>query len=77
MSLESRVNTGTEVVADAWLSFKVKMTVIILCFFGQYSWKLLHPTDKYGNPNCPEEAEEYERVSRTVLHLVQLLHLCS
>ncbi|CAH3019681.1 unnamed protein product [Porites evermanni] len=29
-----------------------------------YSWKLLHPTDKYANPHCPEEAEEYERATR-------------
>lgn len=29
----------------------------------QYSWKLLHPVDKYANPECPETAEEYERVS--------------
>lgn len=29
-----------------------------------YSWKLLHPTDRYGNPQCPENAEEYERATR-------------
>lgn len=29
-----------------------------------YSWKLLHPTDKYANPQCPEKAEEYERATR-------------
>ena len=40
------------------------MHVILFCLFFQYSWKLLHPTDKYANPQCPEEAEEYERVSK-------------
>ena len=59
-----------------WLSFKVKVTSFCV-IFGQYSWKLLHPTDKYGNPNCPEEAEEYERVSHAVLYLVQLLCVCN
>ncbi|XP_066016984.1 cytoplasmic FMR1-interacting protein 2 [Pocillopora verrucosa] len=29
-----------------------------------YSWKLLHPTDRYGNPQCPDNAEEYERATR-------------
>ncbi|XP_076821965.1 cytoplasmic FMR1-interacting protein 1 homolog isoform X2 [Clavelina lepadiformis] len=29
-----------------------------------YSWKLVHPTDKYSNPECPEDAEEYERATR-------------
>jgi cytoplasmic FMR1 interacting protein len=29
-----------------------------------FSWKLLHPTDKYLNRECPEDAEEYERVIR-------------
>lgn len=33
------------------------------CFYLQYSWKLLHPTDPHQSPNCPPEAEEYERVS--------------
>ena len=27
------------------------------------SWKLLHPTDPHQNKECPQEAEEYERVS--------------
>lgn len=27
-----------------------------------YSWKLLHPTDHHQNKDCPQEAEEYERV---------------
>lgn len=27
-----------------------------------YSWKLLHPTDHHQNKECPQEAEEYERV---------------
>ncbi|XP_048589343.1 cytoplasmic FMR1-interacting protein 2-like [Nematostella vectensis] len=29
-----------------------------------YSWKLLHPVDKYANPQCPDDAEEYERATR-------------
>lgn len=29
-----------------------------------YSWKLLHPTDPHQSPNCPPEAEEYERSTR-------------
>lgn len=28
-----------------------------------YSWKLLHPTDHHMNKECPQEAEEYERVT--------------
>ena len=27
-----------------------------------YSWKLLHPTDHHQNKDCPQTAEEYERV---------------
>lgn len=30
----------------------------------QYSWKLVHPTDKYSNKDCPDNAEEYERATR-------------
>ena len=41
--------------------------IALFSFFHQYSWKLLHPTDKYANPQCPEEAEEYERVSEILL----------
>ncbi|KAI4891989.1 hypothetical protein NFI96_034195 [Prochilodus magdalenae] len=29
-----------------------------------YSWKLVHPTDKYSNKECPDNAEEYERATR-------------
>ena len=29
-----------------------------------YSWKLVHPTDKYSNTDCPDDAEEYERATR-------------
>ncbi|XP_061164414.1 cytoplasmic FMR1-interacting protein-like [Saccostrea echinata] len=29
-----------------------------------YSWKLLHPTDTHQNPECPQDAEEYERSTR-------------
>lgn len=32
--------------------------------FLQYSWKLVHPTDKYSNKECPDNAEEYERATR-------------
>lgn len=62
-------------MCSGMVKFQSENDVILVFLFGQYSWKLLHPTDKYGNPNCPEEAEEYERVSHTVLRLVQLLHL--
>jgi hypothetical protein len=35
------------------------------CFFSlQYSWKLVHPTDKFCNKDCPGTAEEYERATR-------------
>lgn len=33
-------------------------------FLPQYSWKLVHPTDKYSNKECPDNAEEYERATR-------------
>lgn len=29
-----------------------------------YNWKLLHLTDHKSNPNCPKEAEEYERATK-------------
>ncbi|OCT88143.1 hypothetical protein XELAEV_18016776mg, partial [Xenopus laevis] len=29
-----------------------------------YSWKLVHPTDKLCNKDCPGRAEEYERATR-------------
>lgn len=38
--------------------------ILSLCFFLQYSWKLLHPTDPRENKDCPQTAEEYERVTR-------------
>ncbi len=31
-----------------------------------YSWKLLHPTDHHQNNECPQSAEEYERVIETL-----------
>lgn len=34
-----------------------------VCLF-QYSWKLVHPTDKFCNKDCPGTAEEYERATR-------------
>lgn len=36
---------------------------LLLCEL-QYSWKLVHPTDKYSNKDCPDNAEEYERATR-------------
>ncbi|KAA8588492.1 hypothetical protein FQN60_009837 [Etheostoma spectabile] len=30
----------------------------------EYSWKLVHPTDKFCNKDCPGTAEEYERATR-------------
>ncbi|XP_029439479.1 cytoplasmic FMR1-interacting protein 2 isoform X2 [Rhinatrema bivittatum] len=32
--------------------------------FFKYSWKLVHPTDKFCNKDCPGTAEEYERATR-------------
>ncbi|XP_066917897.1 cytoplasmic FMR1-interacting protein 2-like isoform X2 [Clytia hemisphaerica] len=29
-----------------------------------FYWKLLHLTDRYSNPMCPEDAENYERATR-------------
>ncbi|XP_023995036.1 cytoplasmic FMR1-interacting protein 1 homolog [Salvelinus sp. IW2-2015] len=40
------------------------MMMMKLFFFLQYSWKLVHPTDKYSNKECPDNAEEYERATR-------------
>lgn len=34
------------------------------CHSPQYSWKLVHPTDKFCNKDCPGTAEEYERATR-------------
>lgn len=36
----------------------------LLFWLLQYSWKLVHPTDKYSNKDCPDSAEEYERATR-------------
>lgn len=41
----------------------------------QYSWKLLHPTDTHQNPECPQDAEEYERVSR-IANLQSMVMSC-
>lgn len=41
----------------------------------QYSWKLLHPTDTHQNPECPQDAEEYERVSR-IANLLSMVMSC-
>ena len=30
-----------------------------------HAWKLAHPTDKYMNRDCPDDAESYERVGLT------------
>lgn len=37
---------------------------LVSFFFTQYSWKLVHPTDKFCNKDCPGTAEEYERATR-------------
>lgn len=37
--------------------------IALFCLF-QYSWKLVHPTDKFCNKDCPGTAEEYERATR-------------
>lgn len=36
----------------------------VFLVFLQYSWKLVHPTDKFCNKDCPGTAEEYERATR-------------
>ena len=33
-----------------------------------YSWKLLNPTDPHQNQNCPQTAEEYERVREKIMN---------
>ncbi|RXM95134.1 Cytoplasmic FMR1-interacting protein 1, partial [Acipenser ruthenus] len=38
--------------------------IISSLLFSKYSWKLVHPTDKYSNKDCPDNAEEYERATR-------------
>uniref|UniRef100_UPI00358E9EC8 cytoplasmic FMR1-interacting protein 2-like isoform X1 n=1 Tax=Myxine glutinosa TaxID=7769 RepID=UPI00358E9EC8 len=46
------------------------MLIILFSLFiltynhSQYSWKLVHPTDKFSNKECPDSAEEYERATR-------------
>lgn len=40
-----------------------------------YSWKLLHPTDHHMNKECPQEAEEYERVR--ILYAATSSDICS
>lgn len=40
------------------------LSLLIPCLSDQYSWKLVHPTDKYSNKDCPDNAEEYERATR-------------
>ncbi|CAH0391027.1 unnamed protein product [Bemisia tabaci] len=41
-----------------------------------YSWKLFHPTDHHQNKECPQEAEEYERVS-IMLQLHGRVKICA
>lgn len=39
--------------------------LLMFSIFGdclQNAWKLLHPVDKLTNRECPDDAEEYERV---------------
>lgn len=68
----SLVQEDANIMHSSMIKFqiKVKITCTFFFFSAKYSWKLLHPTDKYGNPNCPEEAEEYERVRQVFLHFV-------
>ena len=35
-----------------------------ILFSFKYNWKLLHLTEHKLNPNCPREAEEYERATK-------------
>uniref|UniRef100_A0A7M4FX09 Cytoplasmic FMR1-interacting protein n=1 Tax=Crocodylus porosus TaxID=8502 RepID=A0A7M4FX09_CROPO len=39
-------------------------TDVVCSYLLLYSWKLVHPTDKYSNKDCPDNAEEYERATR-------------
>ncbi len=42
-----------------------------------YSWKLLHPTDHHQNNDCPQSAEEYERVILLMLTIsLSLFYNC-
>ena len=34
-----------------------------------YSWKLVNPCDSHTNPNCPKDAEDYERATRYLLKI--------
>lgn len=43
---------------------RLGLFVALVSFFPQYSWKLVHPTDKFCNKDCPGTAEEYERATR-------------
>lgn len=44
--------------------FKGAIKIIHPFWLFQYSWKLVHPTDKFCNKDCPGTAEEYERATR-------------
>lgn len=45
-------------------SVRCQISELLFVSFPQYSWKLVHPTDKYSNKECPDNAEEYERATR-------------
>lgn len=53
------------------ISFLLQLSIVLafdlfiaLLCLSQYSWKLVHPTDKFCNKDCPGTAEEYERATR-------------
>lgn len=57
---------GSSRLVDLDVKFLFPLIIFFLLFSGvwQYSWKLVHPTDKFCNKDCPGTAEEYERATR-------------
>lgn len=52
------------IISDLYIIVCITWLHLLKPFFSQYSWKLVHPTDKYSNKECPDNAEEYERATR-------------
>lgn len=57
-------NAWWVIPAEMFVFIKVRVILPPSQLFLQYSWKLVHPTDKYSNKECPDNAEEYERATR-------------
>ncbi|KAK2176606.1 hypothetical protein NP493_652g02000 [Ridgeia piscesae] len=64
--VKEKVPTGQEDLATYDLSLRLLQTLSAwtASITEMFSWKLLHPTDRKQNPECPEDAEEYERATR-------------